>query len=65
MERKIVDYTIIEPTDEHGNLTPWRVRDYIDHGWQPLGSLCAYNSSKGNNQLYQVMVKYESNSFAA
>lgn len=59
MNPKIIDYEIIIPTDRYGNVNVGYVTRMLEEGWQPLGGLCACNSSIGNNSLYQVMVKYE------
>lgn len=56
---KIINYIIVSPTDQYGNIQIDYIGELIKDGWQPLGGLCAYNSSVGNNNIYQVMVKYE------
>lgn len=59
MNNKIIEYKICSATDSHGNLDNKYINSLIILGWQPFGGLCAYNSVAGNNDLYQVMVKYE------
>ncbi len=57
--KKIIDYMIFEPADRYGNVRYEGIKQLMDEGWQPLGGLCACCTVNNNNNLYQVMVKYE------